>query len=296
MSEGTNAATLGSSDERSLRAGLVGQGITLSRTPAMHEAEGKAKGIDYSYQLFDLDSPEFSRFDLPKILDHAEREGFAGLNITYPFKIEVLNHLHSLSENAEMTGAVNTIVFKGGQRRGHNTDLWGYEQNFRRSMKGAPLNDVLLVGAGGAGVAVSHALLALGVKKLWIFDSDLNRVQALASRLASRFGSNRSKGLDTLEKIETHFDGIVNATPVGMAKLPGMPIPEQLVRPDTWISDIIYFPLETELLALAAKRGCRILTGSGMAVFQAVRAFKLFTGLEPDPSRMTKTFESFGTA
>ncbi len=90
-------------------------------------------------------------------------------------------------------------------------------------------------------------------------------------------------------------DGVVNATPVGMAKLPGTSIPTELLDPSLWVADIVYFPLETALLKAARETGCRVLPGSGMAVFQAVRAFQLFTGRPADPLRMKATFAAFDT-
>ena len=85
-------------------------------------------------------------------------------------------------------------------------------------------------------------------------------------------------------------DGMVNATPVGMAKFPGLPLPADLLSPDLWVADIVYFPLQTQLLVEAKKRGCRTLSGAGMAVFQAAGAFRLFSGAEPDASRMLAHF------
>jgi shikimate dehydrogenase len=87
------------------------------------------------------------------------------------------------------------------------------------------------------------------------------------------------------------IDGVVNTTPLGMAKYPGMPVPANLLRPDLWVADIVYFPLETELLHQARVRGCRTMSGGGMAVFQAVGAFRLFTELEADAERMLRHFE-----
>lgn len=277
-----------------MRAGLVGRGIGLSRTPAMHEAEGRALGIDYSYRRFDMDEPDMAGVTLAQVLETAEAQGFGGLNVTYPYKIEVIDHLHTLSDNARAVGAVNTVVFRDGRRAGHNTDLWGFAEGFRQGMADAPLGEVLLLGAGGAGGAVAHALLSLGVRSLRIFDTDAARVAALIASLEARFGQGRAVPADSPESVAPRLDGVVNATPVGMAKLPGSPFPAALLRPGMWVADIVYFPLETELLASARAAGCRVLPGSGMAVYQAVRAFELFTGIRPNPARMRATFESMG--
>lgn len=275
-------------------AGLVGRGIALSRTPAMHEAEGRALGFEYSYRRFDLDDPALAHLSLADVIELAEAEGFAGLNVTFPFKIEAIGHLHALSENARAVGAVNTIVFREGHRTGHNTDLSGFAEGFRREMDGAPLDQVLLLGAGGAGVAVAHALLSLGVRHLWVFDTEAPRAAQLIAGLRSRQGEERATITESIESVAPRLSGVVNATPVGMAKFPGSPFPMALIRTDLWVADIVYFPLETELLAAARKAGCRVFPGTGMAVFQAVRAFELFTGRRPDASRMLRTFVELG--
>jgi len=277
-----------------IRAGLIGRGIALSRTPAMHEAEGRAQGIGLTYARFDLDDPAMTGRSLADVVERAEAEGFAGLNVTYPYKIEAIDLLHELSDNAHAVGAVNTIVFRHGHRKGHNTDLWGFAEGFRTEMAGAPLEEVLLLGAGGAGGAVAHALLSLGVGHLWVFDVDAGRVAGLVDKLSARYGTGRVTVADSPDRVAARLRGLVNTTPVGTAKLPGSPLPLSLLRPDLWVADIVYFPLETQLLAAARTAGCRVLSGLGMAVFQAVRAYELFTGRKPDPVRMRQTFEALG--
>ena len=275
-----------------LLAGLVGRGIQLSRTPAMHVAEAESQGMHAAYQLLDadlLDRP------LAEILDAAEMMGFSGLNVTYPFKIEVLPLLDTLSTNAKSVGAVNTIAFRDGRRFGHNTDLWGFAEGLRRGLPGAALDHVLQFGAGGAGVAVAHALAELGVRQLSIVDVDPERAATLATQIAHTHETCAAVAVEDAAALiqSTRPDGIVNATPMGMAKLPGTAVETSLLQPTMWVADIVYFPLETELLRAARVRGCRVLPGSGMAVFQAVRAFELFTGRKADPTRMKATFDAF---
>lgn len=280
--------------DESLFAGLVGRGIALSRTPAMHEAEGRAQGIDLTYTLFDMDDQAMAGRTLADVVDAAEAEGFAGLNVTFPYKIEAIGLLHELSDSVRAVGAVNTIVFRDAHRKGHNTDLWGFAQGFRCGMHGVALGEVMLLGAGGAGGAVAHALLSLGVRRLWVFDIDADRVHRLVDTLSSQFGADRIALASSPESVVVRLDGVVNATPVGTASRPGSPFPLSLLRPDLWVVDIVYVPLETRLLAAAREAGCRVLSGLGMAVFQAVRAFELFTGKKADPLRMRQTFEALG--
>lgn len=269
-----------------LRVGLIGKGIQLSRTPAMHVAEGRALGLDLSYVLIDPDEMDGPGKSISDLLDMVEGRGFAGVNVTFPYKKAVMAHLDVLSDPARKVGAVNTVVFTDGKRRGHNTDFWGFSESFRRGLSDARKGTVLLLGAGGAGGAVAHALAALGVERILIHDTD----HAAAEALATATGGT---AVDVVGEAARAADGIVNATPMGMAKLPGMAIDPALIEPRHWVADIVYFPRETELLRQARARGCRTLDGSGMAVFQAVRAFNLFTGLTPEPSRMRATFEAF---
>lgn len=278
-----------------IQTGLIGRGIALSRTPAMHIREASAQGFSCDYRLFDMDTPEFDGIRLAALLDRIAGEGYAGVNVTYPFKIEIIPFLDDLSANAAAVGAVNTVVLRDGRRVGHNTDLWGFAESFRRGLGEASRNRVLLMGAGGAGVAVAHALADCGAVHLSIHDTDHERAEALATQVSSNRADVRAEAVGDLASYvrDQRPEGIVNATPMGMAKLPGSAFPTDLLEPSMWVADIVYFPLETELLRAARLRGCRTLPGSGMAVFQAVRAFELFTGRPADPNRMKATFDSF---
>lgn len=267
-----------------VRVGLVGRGIAQSRTPGMHMAEGRALGLDYTYDLLDTDT--MAQPDLAAILAKAEGDGFAGLNVTYPYKREVMDLVDELSDAATKVGAVNTVVFDKGRRRGHNTDFWGFAESLRQGMPGVARDTVLLLGAGGAGGAVAHALRDEGTGTVLIYDTNAAAAQILADAISGEVVTD-------LAAAAARTNGIVNTTPMGMAKLPGMAIPADLIDARHWIADIVYFPRKTKLLTTAAEKGCQVLDGSGMAVFQAVRAFELFSGLKPDAARMRATFEAF---
>lgn len=273
-------------------AGLIGAGIQASRTPAMHEHEADAQGIRCLYRLIDLDTLKLDLNALPDLLKGAQNSGFTGLNITFPCKQAVIPLLDELSAEARGIGAVNTVVFSDGKRIGHNTDCLGFAEGFRRGLADVARAQVVQMGAGGAGAAVAHALLSEGVEQLIIFDVDASRTQKLADNLNQSFSGNRAQvGVDLLSAMQG-ADGLVNTTPMGMQKLPGMPVPKALLRTDLWVAEIVYFPLETELLREARALGCRTLDGSTMAVFQAVKAFELFSGLEADAQRMQEHFNA----
>ncbi len=271
-------------------AGLIGAGIQQSRTPAMHEREGAAQGLGYVYRLIDLDALKLDNGALEELLTAAQRMSFTGLNITFPAKQAIIPLLDELSPEAAGIGAVNTVVLKDGKRVGHNTDCLGFAEGFRRGMQGAKRDRVVQMGAGGAGAAVAHALLLEGVGQLSIFDVEPARAQALADNLNQHFpGQPARVGSDLLAAL-SEADGLVNTTPMGMAKLPGMPVPKAALHPALWVAEIVYFPLETELLREARALGCRTLDGGTMAVFQAVKAFELFSGRQADAERMMAHF------
>jgi shikimate dehydrogenase len=273
-----------------LLLGLIGSGIQVSRTPAMHEREGAAHGLTCLYQLIDLDEPGRGPEALGELLTAAERVGFAGLNITHPCKQAVLPLLTDLSDDARALGAVNTVVLRDGRRTGHNTDWLGFAENFRSGLPGAAIRRVVQFGAGGGGSATAYAILKLGAGHLTIIDVDASRAAALASRCAALFGEERVSAASDAAASLAAADGMIHTTPTGMKSHPGMALPAELLRRDLWVAEIVYFPLETELLRVARAKGCRTLDGSGMAVQQAVEAFRLFSGLEPDKERMHRHF------
>ncbi|WP_285696338.1 shikimate dehydrogenase [Actinomadura sp. NBRC 104412] len=271
------------------RYGLIGSGIGASLSPALHEGEGPHHGLDLTYELIDVQDPD-TPDDLDRLLREAEEAGFAGLNVTHPFKQRVIPRLDGLSRQAEDIGAVNTIVFSGGRRVGHNTDAAGFAESFARELPGAATGHVVQLGAGGAGAACAHAQLTAGTGRLTIADPDPARRAALVGRLTARFGAGRIAGIPPsgLETALASADGVVNASPVGMRSHPGTPMPVDLLRPGLWLVDIVYMPLTTRLLQAARSRGVRAIGGAGMCVFQAAASFELITGRVPDTGRMLR--------
>ncbi len=276
--------------ETVFRTGLIGAAVQQSKSPALHETEARALGLNLTYRLIDLKTLGVGVEALGELLAQAQADGMAGVNITHPCKQAVLPLLDELSPDAALLGAVNTVVFKDGRRLGYNTDEWGFRESFRRHMQGAALDRVLQIGTGGAGAATAHAMLTLGAGQLSLFDADVSRAEALADKFGAHFGRDRVRAVGELAPAVRTADGLVHATPMGMADHPGLPLDAALLRPDLWIAEVVYFPLETALLAQARKLGARTVDGGGMVVFQAARAFELFTGVKPDAERMLRHF------
>jgi shikimate dehydrogenase len=275
--------------------GLIGAGIQASRAPALHEGEAAEHGLRCIYKLIDIERLGLGIDALEELLTAAERMGFAGLNITHPCKQAIIPLLGELSRDAQDVGAVNTVLLRDGRRIGHNTDWWGFAESFRRGLPNVALQRVVQLGAGGAGAAVAHAIAKLGAQELVVFDVEASRSRALAEQICGHWGAGRAVAGQDLAAAMRLADGIINATPIGMVGHPGVPISSELLRPAQWVAEVIYFPLETELLRAARAQGCRTLDGGGMAVFQAAEAFRLFTGLQADAERISRHFAEMGT-
>jgi shikimate dehydrogenase len=271
--------------------GLIGANIMKSLAPALHIDGFAAAGITGHYHLMDVD--QLPGRTLAGLLDAVKTAGFLGVNITFPFKQAVMPLLDELSPEARQTGAVNTVTISpAGRTVGYNTDRSGFRLNFEDGLgrSSAEGKTAVLVGAGGAGSAVAFALMDLGLRELVVFDKDTARAAALAADVVRHFGAGRCRMSERLGDDIAAADGIANATPIGMTGFPGNPVPIDALRAEHWVADVIYTPIETELIRLAAGKGARVLTGGGMCVHQGVDAFRLFTGLIPDAVRMHRTF------
>ena len=274
--------------------GLVGTGVGPSLTPALHMAEGRAHGLDYVYRTIDLDQVGVAPERIGDVLTWARALGFDALNVTHPCKKLVIEHLDTLDDAAAALGAVNTVLFQDTRTIGYNTDAPGFATGFAEGLPDAATANVVLIGAGGAGAAVGHALLELGTDHLTVVDLDVDRGTALAAELALRHPEARvdASSFDKLTVLLPHSDGVVHCTPTGMAEHPGLPFDADLLHPGLWVADIVYRPLDTALLTAARRVGCRTLDGGHMAVHQASTAFELITGRAPDAARMSRHFRS----
>jgi len=273
-----------------IRTGLVGRTILGSKSPWLHQQEAHAQDLDLTYELIDFTQRGLHDAELGATIRALPEQGFSGVNVTFPFKQAVIPLIDGLAESAERVGAVNTIAIRDGKLIGHNTDMIGFAQSLASGLPDVAVGHVLQLGAGGAGAAVAIALLNSGVANLAIADIDPTRASALCDRLATVFGVRRASPYSMLELPITRADGIVNATPLGMAAHPGAPIDTTLLDARQWVADIVYFPLETELLRQARARGCRVLDGSGMVIAQAAIAFEIMTGHPANLERMRASF------
>lgn len=272
--------------------GLIGAGIATSLTPALHEAEGDAQGLRYQYRIIDIDRIGKTADDAADLVRSARDLGYDALNITHPCKQAVFDALDELSPDAEALGAVNTVLFRDGRAVGLNTDHSGFAAGLRAGLGRPPLDEVVLLGSGGAGSAIAYALLNAGARRLSVFDPVVERAEGARDRMAAVFADADVVAISSadLPSAIASADGLVNATPIGMVGHPGLPLPADLLHPRLWVADAIYRPVRTELIREAEAIGCAVSDGGRMAVGQAVDAFRLITGIEPDAERMRACF------
>ena len=209
------------SSQQQVLVGLIGSAIQASLTPALHMKEGKEQGLNYRYELFDLDRIAGGPLALTSLLRSAQEQGYAGVNITHPCKQTVLPLLDELSPDVRALGAVNTVVYSQGRKIGHNTDWWGFAESFKLGLRGARSQRVVQLGAGGAGAAVGYAMLKLGAARLDIFDVDAAQMNTLVATLQPLFPAQQVQPISDLSAVMAQADGLVHATTTGMVEESG---------------------------------------------------------------------------
>lgn len=269
-----------------LLLGLIGSPIAHSASPAMHEAAARAAGLEAHYHLIEV--ADASRTDLAVMLEGICRLGFAGVNVTFPYKEAVVPLLNALSPEAEAMGAVNTVVVQDGQLTGHNTDASGFATAYRNLQRNDGDRPVAIIGAGGVGKAIAFALTSCGATRLRLFDLDRDKAAALARHLERRADIEIA---GSVADAVAGTAGIVNGTPLGMLPNRDLPVPAQLIDASQWVADAVYYPLWTPLLLAARKAGATVMSGRELAIYQALDAFRLFTGTEPSERAMSETFD-----
>lgn len=267
-----------------LLLGVMGDPILHSKSPAMHMAALQATGLQGSYLPFHV-----KREDLGHAIQGIRALGFRGVNVTVPHKVEVMDDLDEIDEGARYIGAVNTIVNDEGRLKGYNTDGIGYI----RSLKEEAVSDlsgrkVLVIGAGGAARGIIYALLLERPAQVIV----ANRTKESALQLAAEWahlGNITGCGLEQMGQYISGVDTLINTTSVGMyPKIHDIPLDSDMIPEGIVVSDLIYNPLQTELLRQAQQKGCTIHNGFGMFVYQGAYAFEYWTG-RPAPIEAMKS-------
>ncbi|SDW50888.1 shikimate dehydrogenase family protein [Paracoccus sanguinis] len=261
-----------------LQLGLIGDNIAASQSPRLHRLAGASNGMRVNYASL-IPAREGAPF--PALFARAAAQGYRGLNITYPYKEQVVPMVLVSPELARL-GAVNTVIFAPEGPQGHNTDYTGFMTAYRGVRGSTPPGVVALIGTGGVGRAVAFGLGTLGASGLRLVDRDADKARAMAADLARAFPDMEVHVAATAEDAAAGAQGLVNCTPVGMVGYPGTPLPGHAMRGAEWAFDAVYTPVETEFLIDAAAAGAAIISGWELFYWQGVHAWRLFTGRDVD--------------
>ena len=255
--------------------GVLGFPVRHSLSPLMHNAAFRRLKIKAEYRLFEKSPRELKSF-----LRSLGQENIHGLNVTVPHKENVIKFLDSVSSEARLIGAVNTVQVRSGKLLGFNTDGAGFIKHVTSDLKFNPKKkNVAMVGAGGAAKAVAVFLAKAGIRQLDIFDIDKNKVSQLVTHLRINFPKVNFKQAKSAAELNIdECDLLVNATPLGMR--PGDPLPAdvKLIRPGALVYDLVYNPKETKFLKIAKQNNAKVSNGLGMLLYQGALSFRHFTG------------------
>jgi len=249
-------------------AGVIGDPVRHSKSPALHNAAYRALGLDWVFCAF-----EVADGDAPAALDAARALGLVGLSVTMPHKAAAAARCDELTPNAAALRSVNTVtVLPDGKLAGDSTDGEGFLRSLAEAGVTVTDRNALVLGAGGAARAVVQALGSAGARVV----VTARRADAAADAAELAGGS----ALDWTDRLSAAADAdvVVNATPVGMAADPASPLPAAVLSPAHVVVDLVYEPLETRLLAAARERGARTVAGIGMLVHQAALQVERWSG------------------
>ena len=272
----------------SIQLGLIGQKISQSKSPALQNMLGRIHGLDINYQLQERSSADESEF--ASALDSILARGFAGTNVTYPYKQIALKYTTETDRAAARVGATNCIRFEAGALLATNTDYTGFIGAYKHRRGNRPAGNVLLIGAGGVGRAVAFALQELDVGRIHIFDLNSAGAQSLANALCAEGISAKVCSPEVLDQVSMEVDGLINCTPIGHRDSPGNPLPERCFGPQAWAFDAVYVPIDTEFLTCAAQAGLDLVTGFDLFLFQAIDSFAFFTHQSVDLPEVSEQF------
>mgnify|MGYP006277385029 FL=1 len=264
-------------------AGVIGHPVAHSRSPRLHGHWLRSLGIRGHYVPMDV-----APADLDQVVRALPKAGFVGVNITIPHKEKVLEIADLITDRATLIGAANTLIFrKDGRIHADNTDGYGFIENLRRNAPGwdPRAGAVAVLGAGGAARAVVASLLDAGVPEIIL----TNRTRARAEAIKQDFGTRiRVEDWVQAGNVIEDADTVVNTTSLGMAGQPELRVPLDGLRPGMVVTDLVYNPLQTRLLRVAAEMGCITVDGLGMLIYQAIPGFERWFGERPEVTEATR--------
>lgn len=271
------------------KLGLIGKNILKSTSPRLHVFLGETLGMPCTYELLEA-GDDFPEDFLQQRIARCASEGYAGTNVTFPFKQKALGFVDRKAQSAALVGATNTLVFRDNGITASNTDFSGFARAYRENFGQQPAGKVLMLGAGGVGRAIAFALTQLQLDTLYIFDTSTAQADDLVSSLQAAGAKAEVVTQERLVDTMRSCQGLVNATPIGHYKTPGQPFPEEGWAQQQWAFDAVYTPIETEFLLQAKQHDLSILTGFQLFFYQGIDAFELFMDTRVDAKAIQPAF------
>ena len=266
-----------------VRLGLIGDNIARSRSPLLHIEAGRLCGLHVTYERL---VPADIAVPFETVFERCRQTGFHGINVTYPYKEQVVPLVRIDDAVVSRVGACNTVLFSGNRAEGYNTDHSGFIAAYRSVFAGREPGTVAMAGAGGVGKAIAFALAELASPRLQLYDPDTGRAAALAQSIAAADAGMIVRVCSSIDEATDGADGLMNCTPLGMAEHPGTAVPAALMDKAAWAFDAVYTPVETEFLNDARAAGLEVMSGYELYFHQGVDAFRLFTGRQVDQTAL----------
>ncbi len=275
-----------------LKLGLIGDNIVQSQSPHLHETAGRLSGVEVSYERL---IPRDLGLTFEETFAKARGDGYRGINVTYPYKERVTEHVTVKDPSIRAIGSVNTVIFSEEGPLGFNTDYSGFIKAYRAVRGDAAPGTVCMIGAGGVGKAVGFGLVGLGAKAIRCVDLDLAKAQALADALIAAGTDTQITVSDNPVASAQGADGLVNCTPLGMANIGGSALPAEAMTKATWAFDAVYTPVETQFLQDAQRAGLTVISGYELFFGQGVDAWALFSGAEINHAALRRALQGDAT-
>lgn len=268
-----------------IKLGLIGDEIEKSCSPLFHKSAAESSGIDLDFKLLIPVEQELAFDDL---FEKCRKDGYRGLNITFPYKERIMDRVQISDPAVAEIGAINTVIFEGDKITGWNTDYSGFIEGYRHTFNNNDSGSVTIFGTGGVGKAVAFGLLEFNPTQLNLVDTDLQSAEKLARSLTKHDPNLNCQCFSVGSKLPM-TDGLINCSPLGMDHYPGSAVPTEMLQSAKWAFDAVYYPVETEFVVQASKAGLSVMKGSELFFFQALNAYKYFTGLDANPNSMRMT-------
>lgn len=275
--------------KKKLKLGLLGNGISKTQSKKLHELIGDLYDLDATYHLLDLSSKENVKIE--DELKKCKEENFDGVNVTHPYKIEAFKCVEVMENFPKGLTSVNTVVFKDSKDGivADNTDYLGFIQAYKNQFSNSKPGRVLMLGAGGVGLAIAFGLFKLEAEEIIIHDMNEDLKNSLLETLIS-IGVNARALKDDLVTEMKNADGLINATPLGMFQYPGCAFPFDGFGGQKWSFDAVYTPVNTQFLQTCKKHNITTISGFKLFLYQGIEAFKRFSGIDVDGEKIEQAF------